>query len=61
MRTFSCFTFERNESVPALTFIVTSSLQRARDLARRELVRGDSIAFEICEGERLLYSEVLEA
>ncbi len=61
MRTFSCFTFEMNKTVPSLTFIVTSSLERARMLARRELLREpDAVAVEICEGQRLLWTEAPE-
>jgi hypothetical protein len=58
MRTFSCFTFERNQPVPSLSFIVTPSLVRARELARRELLKErDGVLVEICEGAQLLCVE----
>jgi hypothetical protein len=58
MRTFSCFAFESDHSVPSLTFVVTASLQRARELVRRELIRsGEAVAVEICEGQTLLWTE----
>jgi len=60
MRTFSCFTFDGKQSIPGLTFIVTSSLERARELARRELLRERAVAVEICEGQRLLWTETAE-
>jgi hypothetical protein len=60
MRTFSCYTFESHQSVPGLTFIVTSSLERARELARRELLRERAVAVEICEGQQLLWTELAE-
>lgn len=58
MRTFSCFTFEESQSTPDLTFIVTYSLERARELVRRELLpRGASAVVEICDGATLLCVE----
>jgi hypothetical protein len=58
MRTFSCFKFEGGESVPGLAFIVASSLERARELVRRELMREPNIiAVEICDGQQLLCTE----
>jgi hypothetical protein len=58
MRTFSCFIFEAQTSVPSLTFIVAASLEGAQELARRELLRArDALAVEICEGAQLLWTE----
>jgi hypothetical protein len=58
MRTFSCFIFEKQTSVPGLTFIFAATLERARELARRELSKAkDAIAVEICEGGQLLWTE----
>jgi hypothetical protein len=54
MRTFSCFTSVRERSVADLTFIVTSSFERAQELARRELLRDGGISVEICEGGTFL-------
>jgi hypothetical protein len=52
MRTFSCFI--KGCSVAAPTFIVTSSLERAMELARRELLRVGGISVDICEGGTFL-------
>jgi hypothetical protein len=60
MRTFSCFTFEKDQTVPVLTFLFTSSLERAREIARRELLRDKGVAVEICDGDRLLWTEVAD-
>jgi hypothetical protein len=62
MRTFSCFSFAGDQTVPDLTLIVASSLSRARELVRRELQseRGE-IVVEICEGSELLCTETLPA
>lgn len=57
MRTYSCFTFADGQQVPGLSFIVAASLERARELARRELALEGGVAFEICEGQTLLWSE----
>jgi hypothetical protein len=54
MLTFSCFTFDNLAAVPNLSFIVTSSLERARELARRELLRERAAIIEICDGPHLL-------
>lgn len=54
MMTFSCFTFDGLETVPNLSFIVAASLERARELARRELLRERAVAVEICDGQQLL-------
>ena len=60
MQTYSCFTFVRGESVPGLSFIVAASLDRARELARRELISEGGVSFEICDGQTLLWSETAE-
>lgn len=58
MRTFSCFTFDDGQAVSGLTLIITDSLQRARELARRELLKSrDAVSIEICEGSSLLWTE----
>jgi hypothetical protein len=58
MRTFSCFTFEKNKTVPSLTFIISPTLRRARELARSELLSNRNGVFvEICEGAQLLCVE----
>jgi hypothetical protein len=58
MRTFSCFTFEKNKAVPSLIFIVSPTLSRARELARSELLSdSDGVFVEICEGAQLLCVE----
>lgn len=60
MRTYSCFTFGRGEKVPGLSFIVATSLDRARELARRELAREGGVGFEICDGQTVLWSETAD-
>jgi hypothetical protein len=60
MRTFSCFTFDKIRSVPTLTFILTSSLERARVIARRELIEEGGVRVEICEGQQVLWTEEAE-
>jgi hypothetical protein len=60
MHTYSCFLFEDNVDTPMLSFIVAASLDRARELARRELLRERGVALEICEGGRLLWAETLQ-
>ncbi len=58
MRTFSCFVYERSDATPTVSFIFAADLDRARDLARRELVdAGEPSAFEICENGKLLWTE----
>ena len=54
MRNFSCFKFVNGCAVAELTFIVASSLERAKELARRELLRDGGNSVEICEGQTLL-------
>jgi hypothetical protein len=58
MRTFSCFIHEQQSSVPGLTFIIAATLERAQELARRELLKAKgATAVEICEGAQLLWTE----
>jgi hypothetical protein len=58
MEIFSCFRHERNRSVPSLSFLLTSSLERARELVRRELLHErDALFVEICDGNRVLWTE----
>jgi hypothetical protein len=54
MRNFSCFRFVNGCAVAELTFIVTASLERAMELAQRELLRDGGNSVEICEGQKLL-------
>ena len=54
MRNFSCFRFASGCAVAELTFVVASSLERAMELARRELRRDGGNSVEICEGQTLL-------
>jgi hypothetical protein len=57
-RTFSCFIFDEQTSVPTLSFIFAADEQQARALARRELMdvrRPASI--ELCEGDKLVWAE----
>lgn len=57
MHTYSCFTFDESQTVPGLLFVVTESLQRAREVARRELHADDNlVAIEIFEGNKLLWT-----
>lgn len=58
MRTFSCFVFERDDPTPSLTYVITGSLQRAKEIVRREFLNRDAtVSVEICEGARLLCTE----
>ena len=58
MRTFSCFTTEEGSSTPTLAFILAESEERARELARRELMDGRRpVQIEVCEGTRSLWIE----
>ena len=55
MRIFSCFAREERSDVPALSFILANSLERARELARRELMdTPGGVDIEIMENGRLL-------
>ena len=55
MRTFSCFARDAQSDAPALTLILAQSLERARVLARRELMEIRSgVAIEIVENGRTL-------
>jgi hypothetical protein len=55
MRTFSCFTSDPHSDVPTLSFVLAQTLDRARELARRELfdIPG-SVAVEIMENGKVL-------
>ncbi len=58
MRTFSCFVHDDGVPTPVLSFIFAASEERARELARRELLDSRRPAFvEICEGAKLLWVE----
>lgn len=55
MRTFACFVSDLRGGVPTLSFIFAASNNRARELARRELLdTPDSVAVEIVENGRTL-------
>jgi hypothetical protein len=55
MRTFSCFVSDLRDGVPTLSFILAASENRARELARRELLDiRDSVAVEIVENGRTI-------
>jgi hypothetical protein len=55
MRTFSCFTRDSRSDVPTFSLILAQSLERARELAARELMdTPGSIATEIVEDGQLL-------
>jgi hypothetical protein len=57
MHTFSCFTFDEGHETPGLLFVVTENLQRAREVARRELIKStDHVDIEIFEGNKLLWA-----
>ena len=61
MHTFSCFSFRAGQVIPNLTFIVAEGLQRAREVARREILEGeDDLAVEIFEDNKLLWAGTFE-
>lgn len=58
MRTFSCFTTDEGSTTPTLSLILADTEQRARELARRELMDARRpVSVEICEGEKVLWAE----
>lgn len=58
MRTFSCFTTDRLHDVPSLSFIFAANEERARELARRELMDvNQAVSVEIHENGKLLWVE----
>ena len=58
MRTFSCFVKEQDSSTPTLAFILAETVERAKELARRELLDARRpVSVEICEGAKLLWTE----
>ncbi|MFC3069148.1 hypothetical protein [Phenylobacterium soli] len=61
LRTFTCrFTARRHEP-PTIAFYLTDQPDRACELARRELVaHPEFAAFEVLEGETLLFTEVAD-
>ncbi len=58
MRIFSCFTHHRASTVPTLSFVLAADEERAKVVARRELmdVRG-AVSLEVCEHGKLLWTE----
>lgn len=58
MRTFSCFTTDRLHDVPSLSFIFAADEDRARELARREMLQIDqAVCVEVRENGRLVFVE----
>lgn len=58
MRTFSCFTTDRLHDVPSLSFIFADNEERARELARRELMdTTEAVSIELHENGKLLWTE----
>ena len=59
MRFFSCFTRDARHETPTLWFIFAADLERARELAKRELRETrDAVAVDICAPDgRLLWTE----
>ncbi len=58
MRTFSCFITDEGSQTPVLSFIIAETEQRARELARRELLDARRpVAVELCEGLTVLWSQ----
>lgn len=61
MRTFSCFVTVAGSSTPTLSFVFAETEQRARELARRELMDAQRpLALEICEGGKSLWVETFD-
>jgi hypothetical protein len=57
LHTFSCFTSQNGHDTPGLLLIVAENLQRARDVARRELLSSDSsLNIQFFEGNHLIWS-----
>jgi len=62
VRTFSCFITGEASPTPTLSLILADSEERARELARRELLDAHRpIAVELCEGGRRIWFETIEA
>lgn len=58
MRTFTCLVTDDRYSVPQLSFLLVADEARARELARRELLRSEHHrAVELHDGARLVYNE----
>jgi hypothetical protein len=58
MRTFSCFVSDSLSAVPTLSFILAKDEDRARVLARRELLDNKhALSVEVCEGGKALWTE----
>jgi hypothetical protein len=61
VRTFSCFVTDERSSTPTLSFILAATEQRARELARRELLDAlRPVSVEIREGGKLLWTEATD-
>ena len=61
MRTFSCFITGEVSTTPTLSLILADTEERARELARRELLEAHRpIAVELCVGGQRLWSETFE-
>jgi hypothetical protein len=58
VRTFSCFIFDEQSSIPTLSFIFAADELQARMLACRELMEVPRPAsVELCEGDKLVWAE----
>lgn len=58
MRHFTCFVYDEVRSVPSLSIIIAADLERARELARRELLSTrEGVSVEICEDGKLISAE----
>jgi hypothetical protein len=56
MRTFTCLTTDGASTVPTLAFVFAADEERARALARRELMEAEHpVSVEVYENGRLLY------
>ncbi|WP_309090019.1 hypothetical protein [Phenylobacterium sp.] len=62
MRTYTCLVTDNRYSVPTLSFYLATDEERARELARRDLeANPHHSAFEVRDGDRLLFVERREA
>lgn len=58
MKTFTCLQTDTRYSVPTLSFLITTDAERARELARRELLASVyHQSFELHDGTRVVFRE----
>jgi len=58
MRTFTCFTTDQRYGVPTLSFILAADEERAREIARRELLSEcEHTGIELHENGRCIFTE----